>query len=75
MTEENADEAPDEHPKRTANPQAQFISVGDKRLRAVQKAAWKAGWWPAEKKSGVMWQAPDEEEQVMLHGTDSDHRA
>ena len=63
------------HPKRRENPNQQFIHVGDKNLRKVQKAAWSAGRWPARKKSGIMWLAPDEVGQVMLHDTDSDYRA
>jgi hypothetical protein len=64
------------HPKRKANPGKGFVYAGDKRLKAVQKAAWKAGWWPEEKKSGkILWQSPDEVGQVMVHGTSSDNHA
>lgn len=69
------DNEPAQHPKRLANPKATFVHAGDKRLKKIQKAAWDAGWWPAEKKSGIMWQSPDGRHQVMLHRTDSDHRA
>ena len=63
------------HPKRRANDAQQFISVGDKALKKLQKAAWDAGWWPEMKKSGIMWLAPDGAGQVMLHGSSSDHHA
>jgi hypothetical protein len=65
----------DEHPKRIANEDQKFIWVGDKNLKGVQKIAWDNGWWPEEKKKGIMWQSPDKRYQVMLHKTDSDHRA
>lgn len=63
------------HPKRQAHPEQQFDSVGDKRLRRLQKVAWDAGWWPERKRNGIMWLAPDGSGQVMLHGSASDHRA
>jgi hypothetical protein len=63
------------HPKRAANPDQAFTHVRDKHLKKVQKRAWDAGWWPAQKKSGILWQAPDGVGQVMLHGTASDHHA
>lgn len=62
------------HPKRLANPDQSFIWVGNKDLKRLQKIAWRAGWWPARKKSGIMWQGPNGA-QVMLHDTDSDHHA
>lgn len=65
----------DPHPKRIANPDQGFIYVGDKELKKLQKRAWEAGWWPAEKKAGIMWLAPDAVGQVMLHGSSSDHHA
>lgn len=63
------------HPKRKANPTAQFSYVGDKKLKKLQKEAWNAGWWAEPKKSGIMWLAPDGAGQVMLHGSSSDHHA
>jgi hypothetical protein len=63
------------HPKRVTNPRAQFVYVGDKRLKKLQKKAWDAGWWPERKKRGIMWQAPDGAGHVMVHGSDSDHHA
>lgn len=63
------------HPKREANPDQQFIHVGDKDLKKLQKKAWNAGWWPTKKKNGIMWLAPDGTGHVMLHGSDSDHHA
>lgn len=63
------------HPKRIANPDQGFIYVGDKQLRKLQKVAWEAGWWPDQKKKGILWMAPDGVGQVMLHGTSSDHHA
>lgn len=64
------------HPKRRANPDKKFVYAGDKRLKKLQKLAWKAGWWPEEKKSGnILWQSPDESGQVMVHGSSSDHHA
>jgi hypothetical protein len=65
----------DWHPKRRENPDQQFICVGDKDLKKVQKAAWRAGWWPKRKKSGIMWFAPNGAAHVMVHDSDSDHRA
>lgn len=62
------------HPRRIAEPNQGFIYVGDKNLKKLQKCAWEAGWWPAQKKSGILWLAPDGVGQVMLHGTASDHR-
>ena len=47
------------HPKRRAHPNQQFICVGDKSLKKLQKAAWDANWWPERKKNGLMWLAPD----------------
>lgn len=64
-----------QHPKRIASPGQGFVYVGDKQLKKLQKTAWDAGWWPAEKKSGIMWLAPDGTGQVMLHATTSDHHA
>lgn len=61
-----------QHPKRIASPGQGFVYVGDKQLKKLQKTAWDAGWWPAEKKSGIMWLAPDGTGQVMLHATTSD---
>jgi hypothetical protein len=71
------DNPPDEakHPKRIENPDQDFIYVGNKDLKKVQKKAWDAGWWPAQKKSGILWRHPDETGQVMLHGTASDRHA
>jgi len=63
------------HAKRKANRDQPFIAVGDKDLKKVQKMAWKAGWWPERKKSGIMWLAPDGASHVMLHDTASDHHA
>jgi hypothetical protein len=63
------------HPKRTANPNRLFDAVGDKQLKKVQKVAWDAGWWPERKKSGILWLAPDQVNQVMLHGSASDRHA
>ena len=63
------------HPKRIDNPDQGFIHAGDKQLKKLQKAAWSAGWWPAPKKSGILWLAPDGVGQVMVHRTASDHRA
>lgn len=63
------------HPKRKANPGAQFSFVGDKKLKKLQKAAWDANWWPEPKKNGIMWLAPDCAGQVMLHRSSSDHHA
>jgi len=45
------------------------------RLKKLQRRAWDAGWWPERKKKGILWLAPDEGGQVMLHGSASDHRA
>jgi len=63
------------HPKRGASRTQQFIFVGDKDLRKLQKAAWDAGWWPENKKRGIMWQAPDTVRHVMVHRSNSDHHA
>lgn len=63
------------HPKRLKNRDQAFVSVGDKDLKKVQKKAWDAGWWPAVKRNGIMWFAPDEIGQVMLHGSSSDRHA
>lgn len=63
------------HPKRLEHPEQALITVGGKRLKKLQRVAWKAGWWPAKKKSGILWMAPDGVGQVMLHGSDSDHHA
>jgi hypothetical protein len=63
------------HPKRIANPSRPFSSVGDKQLKKIQKAAWDAGWWPEQKKRGLLWLAPDEVGQVILHGSASDRHA
>lgn len=71
-----AEEEPELHPKRIANPRKQFVCAGDKDLKKVQKVAWKAGWWPEEKKGGkILWMAPDGVGQVMVHETSSDHHA
>jgi hypothetical protein len=64
-----------EHPKRIANRNQSFISVGNKELKKLQRRAWDAGWWPKKTKSGIMWLAPDQVGQVLLHGTSSDHHA
>lgn len=63
------------HPKRVANENQSFIYVGDKAFKKLQKKAWDAGWWPEQKKKGILWMAPDEAGQVMIHGTSSDHHA
>ncbi len=63
------------HPKRKDNPAQEFIFVGDKKLKKLQKDAWAAGWWAEKKKNGIMWLAPDCAGQVMLHGSSSDHHA
>jgi hypothetical protein len=63
------------HPKREQYTDQDFIYVGKKDFKRVQKAAWDAGWWPAQKRSGLMWQSPDQRFQVMVHGTSSDHHA
>lgn len=68
-------EAERKHPKRLANPEQPFIHVGDKDLKKLQRLAWEAGWWPARRKKGILWQAPDEVGQVLLHGSASDHHA
>lgn len=47
------------HPKRVENEHQAFIFVGDKELKRLQQAAWKAGWWPEQTKSGILWLAPD----------------
>lgn len=65
----------EEHPKRRANPDQQFIHVGDKDLKRPQRAAWQAGWWPERKKSGIMWFAPIGGGHVMVHGSSSDRHA
>jgi hypothetical protein len=62
------------HPKRVAK-DTQFVHVGDKRLKKLQKIAWEAGWWPETKRKGILWLAPDEVGQVMVHGSNSDHHA
>jgi hypothetical protein len=62
------------HPKRKAHPEQQFIFVGDKKLKKLQKAAWDAKWWPERKKNGIMWLASDETGHVMAHGSNSDPR-
>jgi hypothetical protein len=71
--------SPDEqsplHPKRAAQRNQQFIHAGDKKLKALQKAAWDAGWWPERKKNGIMWFAPSGAGHVMVHGSSSDHHA
>lgn len=69
------DDEVQQHPRRISNADQKFIWVGDKKLKAVQKVAWDAGWWPKETKSGIMWLAPDEAGQVAIHGSNSDHRA
>jgi len=69
-----SDEVP-VHPKHDAWPTQQFIFVGDKNLKKLQKAAWDAGWWPERKKRGILWQAPDTVSHVMVHGSNSDHHA
>jgi hypothetical protein len=74
MTQRTDGEAPDMHPKRLAT-QQDFIYVGDKDRKKLQKIAWDAGWFPKKTKKGIMWQAPDEVGQVLLHGSDSDHHA
>jgi len=38
------------HPQRIAHPNQAFFAVGDKDLKKLQKAAWRAGWWPDKKK-------------------------
>lgn len=63
------------HPLRVKNPRQEFIYVGDKDFRKLQKKAWDAWWWPKEKKSGILWLAPDGKGRVMLHGTSSDHHS
>jgi hypothetical protein len=63
------------HPKRKAHPEQKFLYVGDKDLKKLQKAAWDAGWWPDTKKNGIMWLSPDGTGHVMLHASNSDHRA
>ena len=64
------------HPKRTANKTAQFVWVGDKELKKLQRKAWDAGWWPERKTNGMLWQHPtDITASVMLHGTCTDHHA
>jgi hypothetical protein len=63
------------HPKRIANPRQDFIFVGGKELKKIQKAAWNAGWWPERKKNGVLWFASDGAGQVMLHSSASDRHA
>jgi len=63
------------HARRLENPDQAFIHVGDKRLKALQRKAWKQGWWPERKKDGIMWMAPDRDEHVTLHRSQSDHRA
>ena len=74
MAQNDDDEAP-MHPKRVGNPTQQFVYVGDKHLKKLQKVAWDAGWWPEQKKKGIMWLAPAGGGHVMLHGSASDHRA
>lgn len=70
------EDEPELHPKRRANPNKSFVYAGDKRFKDLQKRAWKAGWWPDERKSGkILWQSPDESGQVMVHGSSSDHHA
>ena len=63
------------HPKRVANKRQGFVAVGDKRLKKLQKLAWQAGWWPEQKKKGILWMAPNQVGQVMVHGSNSDHHA
>jgi len=62
-------------PQRVENERQSFVFVGDKELKRLQQAAWKAGWWPEQKKSGILWLAPDGVGQVLLHGSASDHHA
>jgi hypothetical protein len=69
------DEEKPMHPKRLRDPDMRFDAVGDKALKKVQKKAWEAGWYPKRRKNGILWQAPDEVGQVMLHGTASDNHA
>jgi hypothetical protein len=76
VTPKPPDEPPDLHPKRRAHPQQKFVSAGHKDLKAMQRAAWDAGWWPRLARSGaILWLAPDGKGQVMVHGSASDHRA
>jgi hypothetical protein len=75
MTQQKPRDVPKKHPRRIANPKQQFVYVGDKQLKKLQKVAWDAGRWPEQKKGGIMWLAPDGSGHVMLHGTASDHRA
>ena len=63
------------HQKRRDDPNPQFIYVGGKDLKKLQKVAWDAGWWPKRTKSGIMWFAPNGEDHVTLHGSSSDHHA
>jgi hypothetical protein len=63
------------HPKRLARPDKAFVYVGDKRVKRLQRQAWEAGWWPEEKRDGILWQSPDQRFQVMIHRTGSDRRA
>jgi hypothetical protein len=64
------------HPKRKANPDQKFIYAGNKDLKKLQKVAWEAGWWPEEKKGGkILWLAPNQIGQVLVHTTSSDHHA
>jgi hypothetical protein len=65
----------EQHPKRIENRDQKFISVGDKDLKKLQRKAWDAGWWPAAKKSGILWQAPDKIGQAMVHATANGPRA
>lgn len=74
MVQDNPPDTP-KHPKRLKDPNKAFAYVGDKRLKKLQKQAWEAGWWPDEKRDGIMWQSPDRRFQVMIHRTDSDRRA
>jgi hypothetical protein len=74
MVPDNPPDTP-KHPKRLEDPDKAFVHVGDKRLKKLQKQAWEAGWWPEEKRDGIMWQSPDRRFQVMIHRSDSDHRA
>lgn len=74
MAQGNPNDA-DEHPNRRADRNQPFIYVGDKDLKKLQKRAWDAGWWPKQKKNGIMWLAPDGVGHVTLHNTQSDHRA
>lgn len=64
------------HKRRAKEPDAKRPRVRNREHDALVKAAWDAGWWCEQRKSGsVLCLAPDDVGKVMVHGTASGPRS